>query len=374
VSARLRQAWDIVALPVISIVLSVIVGSVVIIVSNWLVAGEIQPGLAVDAYKALIEGSIGSFNAVVSTLVAATPLILGGLSVGLAFKGGLFNIGVQGQFLMGALGAVIVGVMVRESPPLIAIPLSLMAGMLVGAIYGFIPGFLKATSGAHEVVTTIMLNFIAIAILAAMVGGPLKVPASPQPITLDVGNAALPVIFGRNGHIGIVYAMLMAIVYGWLLFRTTRGFEIRTAGANPDAARYAGMSPRRIIVWTMSAAGLLAGFAGATELLGVNHYMTASYGTTVGFDSIAVALLGRTSPLGIVVAGLIFGGMRAGAPAMQITAGVPAELVGVIQATILFFLVASPVIQRIFRLKSAKVAIEETGTFAKTYGSETVAR
>jgi len=134
------------------------------------------------------------------------------------------------------------------------------------------------------------------------------------------------------------------------------------------------MSPRRIIVWTMSAAGLLAGLAGATELLGVTHLMTASYGTTVGFDSIAVALLGRTSPLGIIVSALIFGGMRAGAPAMQIQAGVPAELVGVIQATILFFLVASPVIQRIFRLKSAKAAIEETGTFTKTYGGEAVAR
>jgi simple sugar transport system permease protein len=373
-SSRLSQTWSIVAIPILSIALSVIVGSIVIIVSEWLVAGELKPGLAFEAYRALLEGSIGSFEAIVNTLVAATPLLLGGLSVGLAFKAGLFNIGAQGQFLMGALGAVIVGVALRESSPIVAIPASLAGGMLVGAIYGFIPGILKAISGAHEVVTTIMLNFIAIAILAAVVAGPLRVPASPQPITLDVGNAALPIFIGRNGHIGIIYALLMAAIYGWLLFRTTAGFEIRTAGANPDAARYAGMSPRRIIVWTMTAAGLLAGLAGATELLGVNHYMTASYGTTVGFDSIAVALLGRTSPLGIVVAALLFGGMRAGAPLMQIQADVPAELVSVIQATILFFLVASPVIQRVFRLRGAKTAIEETGTFTRTYGGETVAR
>jgi simple sugar transport system permease protein len=160
----------------------------------------------------------------------------------------------------------------------------------------------------------------------------------------------------------------MAVVYGWVLFRTTRGFEIRTAGANPDAARYAGMSPRRIIVWTMTAAGLLTGLAGATEMLGVSHLMTANYNTTVGFDAIAVALLGRTNPLGIVIAALIFGGLRAAAPGMQIEAGVPADLVGVIQATILFFLVAGPVVQRVFRLRGAEAAIEDTGTFTKTYG------
>jgi simple sugar transport system permease protein len=370
-----RRAWAIVALPVISIVLSVLVGSVVIILSQWLVSGTFELGLAVDAYASLISGSIGSFNAIVNTLTVAAPLILGGLSVGLAFKAGLFNIGAQGQFLMGALGAVIVGVTLREAAPPLAIPAALVGGMLFGAFYGFIPGVLKAVSGAHEVVTTIMLNFIAVAIVAGMVSEVLKVPASPQPITLDVVNASLPIILGRNGHIGIIYALLAAVAYHWLLFRTTRGFEIRTTGANPDAARYAGMKPRRIIVWTMSVAGLLAGLAGATELLGVSHLMTASYGTTVGFDSIAVALLGRTSAVGIVISALFFGGMRAGAPAMQVEAGVPADLVGVLQATILFFLVAGPVVQRVFRLRGVKAAIEDTGTFTRTYGGgESVSR
>jgi simple sugar transport system permease protein len=364
------RTWAIVALPVISIVLSVLVGSLVIIFSEWLVAGNLEPGLAVKAYGALVNGSVGSFNAIVNTLVSTVPLLLGGLSVGLAFKAGLFNIGAQGQFLMGALGAVIVGVQLDEQPGIIAVPLSVAAGLLFGAFWGFIPGFLKAVRGAHEVVTTIMLNFIAVAFLAFMVSGPLKVPGSPSPITYDVGNSALPIILGRNGHLGIVIAPIMAVLYGFLLFRTTRGFEIRVAGASPDAARYAGMSPRRLIVWTMSAAGMLAGMAGALELLGTTHHMTATYGTTVGFDAIAVALLGRTSPIGIVLAALLFGAMRSGASAMQIQAGVPAELVGVLQATILFFLVASPVIKRVFRLKGAQSGLEETGTFTSTYGGE----
>ena len=260
---RLRRIWTIIALPVISIVLSVIVGSLVIIFSEWLVTGELDPGLALEAYAALISGSVGSFNAIVNTLVSTVPLLLGGLSVGLAFKAGLFNIGVQGQFLMGALGAVIVGVQLREAPALIGVPVSVAAGMLAGAFWGFIPGVLKATRGAHEVVTTIMLNFIAIAFLAYMVSGPLDVPGSPSPITLDVGNAALPIILGRNGHLGLLIAPIMAILYGFLLFRTTRGFEIRIAGASPDAARYAGMSPKRLIIWTMSVAGMLGGMAGA---------------------------------------------------------------------------------------------------------------
>lgn len=374
-SARLRQAWAVLALPVIAIVLSIIVGSVVIIVSEWLVSGELKPGLAFDAYRTLIEGSIGSPTAIVNTLVFATPLLLGGLAVGLAFKAGLFNIGVQGQFLMGALGSVAVGVMVRESPPLVAIPLTVLGGMAAGAFYGFIPGILKAVSGAHEVVTTIMLNLIAKSILTWTVAGPLIVsPNSPQPVTLDVGNGALPIIFGRNGHIGIIFAVLMAAAYGWLLFRTTRGFEIRTAGASPDAARYAGMSPRRIIVWTMTASGMLAGLAGATVVLGGQHYLTASFDTQAGWDSIAVALLGRTSPLGIIFSALLFGGMQAGATSMQTQAGVPRDLVYVIQATILFFLVAGPVVQRIFRLRGAKAAIDDTGTFTKTYGGEAAVR
>ena len=263
------------------------------------------------------------------------------------------------------------GVQLSEAPGIVAIPLSLAAGMLAGAVWGFIPGFLKATRGAHEVVTTIMLNFIAIAFLAFMVSGPLNVEGSPSPVTVDVGNAALPIILGRNGHIGILLIPIMAALYGFLLFRTTRGFEIRVAGASPDAARYAGMSPRRLIIWTMSVAGMLAGLAGATELLGTTHYMTASYGTTVGFDAIAVALLGRTNPIGIVLAALLFGAMHAAAhrrcrsrPASRPSWSASSRRRSCSSWSRARSSSASS------GLKGARSGLEDTGTFTSTYGGE----
>lgn len=367
----IRDAWARVALPAISIMLALLVGAVIILASQFVLPDhDFDPVLPLTAYVALFRGAFGSFNGIVDTLVSSTPLILGGLSVGLAFKAGLFNIGAQGQFLLGALGAVAAGVSLNTAPPIIAMPLSLLAGILAGAAWGFIPGLLKAISGAHEVVTTIMLNYIAIAVVAAVVSGPLDQPGSPSPITDTVGNAGLPVILGRNGHLGIVLAAIAVVAVRWLLFRTTRGFEIRTAGANPDAARYAGMRPRFLTVLTMSLAGGLAGLAGAVVVLGVTRVMTASFGTSVGFDSIAVALLGRSDPVGIVFAALLFGAMRAGAPLMQIQAGIPAELVDVLEATILLFLIASPYLRRVFRLRGVKTGLGTTGTITGTYRSE----
>jgi general nucleoside transport system permease protein len=370
-----RNVWALVALPVISIVLALIVGIIVILASELVVPGHpFDVTLPFAAYRALFEGAFAGIDPIVNTVRAATPLVLGGLAVGLAFKAGLFNIGAQGQFLLGALGSVTVGVALNQASPFIAIPAALLAGALAGAAWGFIPGFLKAISGAHEVVTTIMLNYIAVAVIAWAVSGPLDQPGSPSPITAQVGNAALPVIIGRNGHLGALVAVAAVLAVGWLLFRTTRGFEIRAVGANPDAARYAGMQPRLIIVVTMSLAGVLAGLSGASVVLGVTHYMTASFGTTVGFDSIAVALLGRSSPIGIVFAALLFGAMRAGAPLMQIQTQslIPAELVDVLQATILLFLVAHTVIRRLLKLRGVKAGLESTDTIARTYGSETV--
>lgn len=373
--ALVRILWTVAALPFISIVLGLVVGAIVMLGSEVIVPGRpFDATLPLTAYGALFEGAFGSLDAIVNTVRASTPLVLGGLAVGLAFKAGLFNIGAQGQFLLGALGSVTVGVALNQASPFIAIPAALLAGALAGAAWGFIPGFLKAISGAHEVVTTIMLNYVAVATIAWAVSGPLDQPGSPSPITAQVGNAALPVIIGRNGHLGALVALAAVVAVGWLLFRTTRGFEIRTVGANPDAARYAGMQPRLVVVVTMSLAGLLAGLAGATVVLGVTHYMTASFGTTVGFDSIAVALLGRSNPIGIVFAALLFGAMRAGAPLMQIQTQslIPAELVDVLQATILLFLVAHEVIRRLFRLRGVKAGLESTDTIARTYGRESV--
>jgi len=367
------RLWATAGLPIISILLALVVGAIVIVGSEFLLPNHVFSwALPITAYAALIEGSIGSFDAIVNTLVASVPLILAGLSVALGFKAGLFNIGAQGQFLMGALGAVTVAVMITDQPPIVAIPIATAAGLLAGAAWGFIPGLLKAVSGAHEVVTTIMLNYVAISTLAWAISGPLKVPGSPSPITNDVGNAAFPIIIGQNGHLGIVIALAAVVVVWWLLYRTTLGFEIRTVGANPDAARYAGMRPKTLIILTMSMCGLLAGLAGACIVLGVTHSMTSAFGTTVGFDAIAVALLARSNPIGIVFSGLLFGAMRAGATLMQIDAQIPPELIDVIQATILLFLIVGPVLTRVFRLRGVSGGLGATETITRSYGREAV--
>ena len=356
----LRRAWAILAVPILVTVLSLLLGAAIILASELIVTGhKFDPALPVTAYGALLQGAFGTTDAVVRTLVFSAPLLFGGLAVAFGFKAGLFNIGAQGQFLVGALGAVVVGVALADAPAPVAIVAATLAGIIGGALWGFIPGFLKAVSGAHEVVSTIMLNYVAVQLLAALVSGPLKVPKSPSPVTYDVGNAAFPIVIGTTGHIGIILAVAAAGLVWWLLFRTTWGFEIRSVGANPDAARYAGMHPKFLIVATMTFSGALAGLAGTTVLLGVTHSMTSSFGTTVGFDSIAVALLARSNPLGVIAAALLFGSMRAGAGLMQINAGIPVELVDVLQATILLFLVASPVLRRVLRLRGVQAGISE---------------
>jgi len=366
----MARAWSVVAVPLVVTVLSVLLGALIMLFSELLVPGKkFDWGLPLTAYRALVNGAVGRPDAIVSTLVYSTPLVFGGLAVGFGFKAGLFNIGAQGQFLVGALGAVMAGVALANAPAVIAIPLSVLAGIVAGGIWGFIPGFLKAVSGAHEVVSTIMMNYIAVQLLAALVSGPLKVPRSPSPVTFDVGNAAFPIILAPNGHLGILLAVLAALFVWWLLYRTTWGFEVRSVGANRDAARYAGMRPKLITVATMTFCGALAGLAGTSVLLGVTHSMTSSFGTTVGFDSIAVALLARSDPLVIVPAALLFGGMRAGAGLMQIQAQIPVELVDVLQATILLFLVASPVLRRLLRVGGRDAGSIVTGATVSSLGS-----
>ena len=370
---RLVQVRTAIILPVAAMLLAVIVGSFFIYAADLIAnKGALNFGKPLLAYGALVKGSLLSADAIIATLVQAAPLVFGGLAVALGFKAGLFNIGVQGQLLMGVLGSVAVGVALADQPTIIAAPIAFIVGTLAGAAYGFIPCFLKAVSGAHEVVTTIMLNYIALNILAAFVAGPLRVPKAPAPVTFDVGHAALPVIFGRTGHIGILIAAIAVVVVWWLLYRTTLGFEIRTAGANPDAARYAGMRPRRLVMLTMAFSGALAGMAGAGELLGVTHQTQTSFATSVGFDAIAVALLARSNPLAIIPAAILFGAMRAGAGQMQIEAKTPRELVDVLQSVILLVLVVLPVVARALGGRGARVVPTEAQTITKSYAGESV--
>jgi ABC-type uncharacterized transport system permease subunit len=367
------------AVPFLAVVLAFIVGSVLILLTSIATVGHLELSMPVTAYLALLEGA-GittdpgvAINGLVDTLVQAAPLVLGGLSVGLAFKAGLFNIGAQGQFLIGALAAAGTGAAVASWPGPFAIAAAIVAGCLAGAAWGFLPGALKAFTGAHEVVTTIMLNTIAAAVVGWMVGGPLLAAGFSFDRTGDLGNATLPILFGtRNLHLGVLASVLAVPVIWFLLWRSTLGFEIRTVGANPSAARYAGMRPAFLIIFTMSLAGLLAGLAGSMEILGITHFMNASYGTSVGFDSITVALLGRAHPVGIVLAALLFGAMRAGAGLMQIKTGIPVEIVDVIQAIVLLFVAADVIVRAVFRIRSSAGGLAELQTVTKSYGEGAV--
>jgi general nucleoside transport system permease protein len=357
-------------LPAIAIGLALFFGAIVMILSSPLVQG-FDLTLPLTAYQALAVGAFGSFNGIVNTLSNAAPLILAGLAVGIGFKAGLFNIGAQGQFLVGAVSATVVAVTLNDASPAVAIPLSILAGMAGGLAYGFIPGFLKAFTGAHEVVTTIMLNYVAIFLVSYLISGPFRGGHVTFARTADITAAALPILIGRNGHLGLIFAALAVPAAAWLLYRSTTGFEIRTVGANPDAARYAGMHPRWLTILTMSLCGMLAGLAGAGQILGDVGYMPASYSTTVGFDAIAVALLGRANPFGILFAGLLFGAMQAGAGAMQIQAGIPVQMVSVLQAVILFFLAAELIVRRVFRVRAARAVVSELETVSRSYGEQT---
>ena len=362
--------WRYAALPLMAIVLALAVAAAVIVASSAFTGGGFQPLLPISAYQNLIVGAFGNENALVNTLVDAAPLMFGGLAVGLGFKAGLFNIGVAGQFLVGAFAAAVVGASLASAPTVLAMPLAVVAGALAGAAYGFIPGYLKARTGAHEVVTTIMLNSTAALLLTWAVTDLVRAKGFSFPRTGDIGNAHLPVLLGRNLHLGIPLAILAIFVVRFLLERTTIGFEIRTVGQNPNAARYAGIRPVFIIPLTMSLSGMLGGLAGAVQMLGVIGFYAPGITASVGFDSIAVALLGRSNPIGILFAALLFGAFRAGAPLMQINTSVPIEVIDIIQALIIFFLAAELIVRRVFRVRVVRPVPEEVQTVTRTWGEQ----
>ena len=364
------RALALTIVPIVAILGGLVVGAVIISLSS-LLQGSPNLLLPLEAYANLMEGAFGSIRGLTFTLLAATPLILGGMAVGLGFKAGLFNIGAQGQFLMGALGSAAVGASLASTSPILALPAAIGAGALLGAAWGFIPGALKAWTGAHEVVTTIMLNFIAGTLIGYLITGPLEAPGFSFSRTGPVGNAAYPALPGTDLHIGVLFALALVPAVWWLLWRSTLGFEIRTVGANPDAARYAGMRPAFLTILTMALCGLLAGLAGAGQILGISGFMTASYGTSIGFDAISVALLGRAHPVGILLAALLFGAMRAGSGLMQIKAGIPVEIIDVIQATILLFLAADIVVRRLLGVRAKSAEPTELQTVTRTYGGGT---
>jgi general nucleoside transport system permease protein len=363
VLALLRRLLDALLVPVLAVVTALILGGLLIIATDASVYTAFDEGglvaalgaawgSAAQAYGALFSGSLGSAGAISESLVSATPYIFTGLAVAVGFRGGLFNIGAEGQLLVAAGVAVVIGYSL-ELPAIIHLPLAILGGVLGGAIYGSIPGYLKAKTGAHEVINTIMLNYIAFRFFSWAFTGPLRRPGGDAPVTAEIlPTAYLPRMFeGYRLHWGFILALLVAFACWWLLFKTTLGFEIRTVGANPNAARYGGMKITWITVMTMAISGALAGLAGVGEVLGLNHFLADGFSAGYGFDAIALALLGKSHPLGVVLAALLFGTLRNGATRMQSIASIPIDIISVVQAMVIVFIAAPAIVRWIYRVR-----------------------
>jgi len=348
----LKIAGNTMLVPVLAVLTAMLIGAVVIFMAG---------GNPLYAYLGLFQGAFGSTKAWSETAVWASPYIFAGLAVALAFKGGLFNIGAEGQLALGAVVAAWIGyalpdVLGISLPAIIHLPLAILLGMLAGALWAAIPGALKAYTGGHEVINTIMMNYIALNMVSFLLNGPMK-DKNPNNViarTPEIAESArIPVIFeGFRIHWGFVLALIVAVIVWWLLWKTTLGFEIRTVGANPDAAKYAGINVKRTIILTMALSGLLAGMAGAIEVSGLNYRHELGFSIGYGFDAIAIALLGKTHPLGVVLAAILFAGMRNGGTRMQFLTQIPVDVISVIQALILLFVAADAIIRYIYRVRA----------------------
>jgi ABC-type uncharacterized transport system permease subunit len=382
--------------PMLAIVTALSIGAIIIIVSNsealaaWssffadpLGALRLSGRAVADAYRALFTGALGNPRLIVhairggdlhrvaltfyplsETVVTATPLIFAGLSVALGFRAGLFNIGAEGQITMGALVGVVAGFSFAGLPGPVHLALIVIAGFVGGAAWGAIPGILKAKTGAHEVITTIMLNFVALQLTDYALSKQFFRPAgTTNPISKPV-TASFPHLFGSSlrMNVGILLALATAFAVAWLLNRTTVGFEFRAVGANPPAARTAGMSPARTYVLVMALAGGLAGLAAATQLASVSPSLERGFSSGIGFDAIALALLGRATPGGVVAASFLFAVLRVGARSMQAATDIPVDLITVIQALVIVFVAAPALVRAIYRIRARPVIGQEVFT------------
>ncbi len=365
---QVRKVGNSLGRPLFAVILALIAGAIVIILTS--------PGSPSDRFNAVITafqdlylGSFGDAQTLSYTLVRVGPLILTGLSVAIAFRAGLFNIGAEGQLAMGAMTAVILGLTLSSLPGWLLVPLMVISSMLAGAIWGGIVGLLKAWRGAHEVVTTIMLNWIAFYFTDYLILTPFKDPKQSNVTPSLPPNGTIPTVaVFYNQTLGtflpkipspgsylvdmsIFVALLALVVYWFITSRTAFGYEVRVLGQNLKAARYAGIPVKRNLFLVMALAGAFSGLAGALSVMGqFPHHLIASTFSidSTGFDAIGVALLGRTTAIGVLLGSLLFGGLRQGGTFMQVDAGVPGDLVYIIQALVLFCIAAEflPTLQR----------------------------
>ena len=366
-----------VLLPLLAFISAFFLGGVVIVLTDSEIMNQIKsPGKFLTAagakignsYLAIFQGSIFDINLaresgwqqgfypMSETIVTTTPLILAGLSVALAFKSGLFNIGAQGQFIFGAIGASYIGFR-YELNPVLHVTLALLVGIIFAGLFGGVVGLLKAKTGAHEVIVTIMLNYVAaLFILWLLKTKTFLRPERFDPIAPEVNpSAQLPKLFGveQRIHIGIFISLAAVVMVWWLLNRSTLGFKFRAVGANANAAKSAGISIPFVTTMTMFICGALAGLGGALHVLGTEYALTAGVAGSFGFDAITVALLGQATPIGTVFAAFLFGALQTGGRTLQSNTGTPLEIVQIIQALIVLFIAAPALMKGIFKIKKS---------------------
>ncbi len=371
-AAELRRSIQIqpILVPLLAIVCAFVVGAVAI-----LAIGD-NP---IEAYWALLRGMFGSGDRIAASLGRSTPFIGASLAVAFAFRAGLFNIGAEGQLLVGATAAAWIGTLssVRDLPGVLAIMLLLIAGAAAGFAYGAIPGLLKAKTGAHEVIVTIMLNAIALLYVRWLVNSQdpviLRDANSSVPRTAPIEDAArIPTFVDSQPplHLGFAIMVGLAIIVWFVLQRTSFGFEVRTVGTNPEAARYAGMSVGKTIFLAMAISGLFAGLAGAGEISGTSGFLSPGVFINIGFDSIAIALLARANPYAIVPASILWGAMLSGAGLMQQEVGLSIDVVRIVQALVLLFVAADVIVRTIFRIRKASDDPLAASTLASGWGGQ----
>lgn len=391
---RLGSLLSRLLIPGLAVGTALLLGAVVIILTDFKNLSTIgtDPGGAIlgaiggvfNGYGAMLAGAFGdpvrivtafqtgnrddiatAIRPLTETLVASMPLIFVGLAVAISFRAGMFNIGGDGQLLMGALGATIVGVSMQTSglPSLVILVLGIVAAIVFGGLWGLIPGFLKARTGAHEVITTIMLNYVAAQVaLLALLGPGLRAAGSSQPVSKTMTSwVDVPPIIDLPAirlDYGFVVALIAAVAVSWILFKTTKGYELRAAGFNMSAARYAGMSAGGSMMLGMALSGALAGMGGGFLVLGTTGQLSLDLSGGIGFNAIALALLAGLRPSGVVAAALLFGALTTGGKVMGIQSGIPFDLLFFIIAMVIMFVAAPGLIRAIWRVRVAKPASE----------------